>query len=77
VLRAVQRIAYGRSLSYDRLGGELSARDCGRLLGGNLLALLIPSHRVSCGSERLESYVGGTTRLQAIQALEAGRASAS
>jgi Fe2+ or Zn2+ uptake regulation protein/O6-methylguanine-DNA--protein-cysteine methyltransferase len=77
VLRAAQRIAYGTSLSYDRLGGELSARDCGRLMGGNVLALLIPSHRVSCGSERLEAYVGGATRLRAIRALEAGGASAA
>jgi Fe2+ or Zn2+ uptake regulation protein/O6-methylguanine-DNA--protein-cysteine methyltransferase len=72
VLQAVQRIPYAGSLSYSRLGGELSARECGRLVGANALALLVPCHRVTCGSERLQAYVGGATRLSAIQALEAG-----
>jgi len=75
VLQAVQRIPYGRSLSYDRLGSAVAARERGVLMGGNALALLIPSHRVTCGSARLEAYVGGTTRLQAIQTLEDGGAS--
>jgi Fe2+ or Zn2+ uptake regulation protein/O6-methylguanine-DNA--protein-cysteine methyltransferase len=71
VLQAVQRIPYAGSLSYDRLGREVPAREVGRLMGANALALLVPCHRVSCGSLRLEDYVGGATRLQAIQALEA------
>ena len=69
-LRAVQRIPFAGSLSYERLGGELSPRDCGRLMGGNPVALLIPCHRVSRGSERLEAYVGGAERLRVLRELE-------
>ena len=71
VLGAVRRIPYAGSLSYERLGGELSARDCGRLMGANPLALLVPCHRVSRGSDRPEVYVGGAERLRALRALEA------
>ena len=72
VLGAVQRIPYAGSLSYERLGGELSARDCGRLMGANPLALLVPCHRVSRGSDRSGAYVGGAERLCALHTLEAG-----
>jgi Fe2+ or Zn2+ uptake regulation protein/O6-methylguanine-DNA--protein-cysteine methyltransferase len=70
VLQAVQRIPFAGTLSYDRLGADVPARERGRLMGGNAIALLIPCHRVTCGSLRLEDYVGGATRLRALQTLE-------
>jgi Fe2+ or Zn2+ uptake regulation protein/O6-methylguanine-DNA--protein-cysteine methyltransferase len=71
VLQAVQRIPFARSLSYDRLGGTLTPRACGVLVGSNALALLVPSQRVSCGAQPLASFVGGAERLEAIHTLEA------
>jgi Fe2+ or Zn2+ uptake regulation protein/O6-methylguanine-DNA--protein-cysteine methyltransferase len=70
VLSAVRRIPYAESLSYDRLGDTLSPYDRGVLVGSNPLALLIPCHRVSRGSERPELYVGGLKRLQFLRELE-------
>ncbi|HLI60606.1 MAG TPA: transcriptional repressor [Solirubrobacteraceae bacterium] len=71
VLGAVRRIPYAESLSYDRLGEVLSPYDCGLLLGGNPVALLVPCHRVSRGSERPTCYVGGSERLRFLHELEA------
>jgi Fe2+ or Zn2+ uptake regulation protein/O6-methylguanine-DNA--protein-cysteine methyltransferase len=70
-LRLVQQIPYGEPRSYNLLAGELSAYDCGYLLGTNPLALIIPCHRVTRGSVRLASYVGGADRLRILQELEA------
>jgi O6-methylguanine-DNA--protein-cysteine methyltransferase len=70
LLLAVQQIAYAGSSSYELLGGEMSPYDRGHLIGLNPLALLIPSHRVSCGSLRPEFFVGGTTRLAFLRKLE-------
>jgi Fe2+ or Zn2+ uptake regulation protein/O6-methylguanine-DNA--protein-cysteine methyltransferase len=70
VLSAVRRIPYAESLSYDHLGGTLSPYRCGVLLGSNPLALLIPCHRVSRGSERPDLYVGGVKRLALLRELE-------
>jgi O6-methylguanine-DNA--protein-cysteine methyltransferase len=40
------------------------------VIGTNPVPLLIPCHRVSRGSERLEAYVGGVDRLHVLQTLE-------
>lgn len=71
VFAAVRRIPYAESLSYELLGEALSPYDCGLLLGGNPIAVLVPCHRVSRGSERPESYVGGAERLRFLHELEA------
>jgi AraC family transcriptional regulator of adaptative response/methylated-DNA-[protein]-cysteine methyltransferase len=71
-LRIVQEIPYGTSRSYHLLADELSAYDCGHLLGSNPLALMIPCHRVTRGTERLRAYVGGIERLGLLTALEEG-----
>jgi O-6-methylguanine DNA methyltransferase len=73
-LNLIQDIPYGEPLSYDRLAGELTAYDFGFAVGSNPLALLVPCHRVSCGSRRLEAYVGGAERLQILRDLEAAPA---
>lgn len=71
-LVSVNEIPYGAPLSYERLEGELSAFDCGYTMGSNPVPVLVPCHRVSCGSLRPEAYVGGTERLRVIQQLETG-----
>ena len=40
-------------------------------MGANPIPLLTPCHRVSCGSDRPEVYVGGVERLRFLRALEA------
>ncbi len=70
-LASVNEIPYGEPRSYERLAGDLSAFDCGYTMGSNPVALLVPCHRVSCGSERPEVYVGGPQRLALIHELEA------
>jgi Fe2+ or Zn2+ uptake regulation protein/O6-methylguanine-DNA--protein-cysteine methyltransferase len=69
-LRVVQRIPYATSCSYNLLSSALGAYECGYVIGTNPVPLLIPCHRVSRGSERLEAYVGGVDRLHVLQTLE-------
>jgi Fur family transcriptional regulator, stress-responsive regulator len=70
VLRRIQEIPYAAPRSYHLLMDGLSAYDCGAAIGANPLPLLVPCHRVSRGSVRLQSYVGGLERLQFLQTLE-------
>jgi Fur family transcriptional regulator, stress-responsive regulator len=70
LLEAVRRIPYAESQSYDLLGDSLTPYESGLLLGGNPVALLVPCHRVSRGSERPEAYVGGGERLRFLHDLE-------
>jgi Fur family peroxide stress response transcriptional regulator len=74
LLRAVQKIPYAEPLSYDRLMATMSAYDCGFAVGANPMPLLVPCHRVSRGSHRVEAYVGGVDRLHFLQGLESGPA---
>ena len=69
-LMSVSEIPYGEPRSYERLGGDLSAFDCGYAMGSNPVPLLVPCHRVSRGSQRPEVYVGGGQRLALIRGLE-------
>ena len=71
-LTAVQRIPYAQPNSYNRLTSELDPYAIGRLMGANPVPLLVPCHRVSCGSDRPEIYVGGLANLHILQAFEAG-----
>jgi Fe2+ or Zn2+ uptake regulation protein/O6-methylguanine-DNA--protein-cysteine methyltransferase len=70
-LAAVQRIPYAGSCSYDRLASALDPYAIGHLIGANPLPVLVPCHRVSCGGDRPEAYVGGIANLHVLQALEA------
>ncbi len=70
-LEATRDIPYAEPLSYDRLSSTLSAYRCGYAIGSNPVPLLLPCHRVSCGSYRPRTYVGGPERLQLLQTLEA------
>jgi Fe2+ or Zn2+ uptake regulation protein/O6-methylguanine-DNA--protein-cysteine methyltransferase len=72
LLRSVRTIPYAEPRSYDRIMADMSAYDCGAVLGANPMPLLIPCHRVSRGINRLEAYVGGLERLRFLQDLESG-----
>jgi Fe2+ or Zn2+ uptake regulation protein/O6-methylguanine-DNA--protein-cysteine methyltransferase len=70
VLRGIQEIPYAEPRSYHLLMDGMSAYDCGVVIGANPLPLLVPCHRVSRGSVRLQGYVGGLERLEFLQKLE-------
>jgi methylated-DNA-[protein]-cysteine S-methyltransferase len=70
-LRRVGKIAFGQGRSYVEIRATLNSYDCGRAMGMNPLPLLIPCHRVRCGSDRPQVYVGGLARLQFLERLEA------
>ena len=72
LLRAVQKFPYAEPLSYDRLMARMSAYDCGFAVGTDPMPLLVPCHRVSRGSHRVEAYVGGLDRLHFLLNLESG-----
>lgn len=69
-LEATRRIPYGESRSYERLGVEVEAYACGYSVGANPLPVLLPCHRVSRGTTRLEAYVGGVERLRLLHQFE-------
>jgi Fe2+ or Zn2+ uptake regulation protein/O6-methylguanine-DNA--protein-cysteine methyltransferase len=72
-LEATRGIPYGDSLSYERLGGDADVDGYrrGYAVGANPLPLLLPCHRVSCGSDRPEIWVGGVDRLGGLHRFEA------
>jgi Fe2+ or Zn2+ uptake regulation protein/O6-methylguanine-DNA--protein-cysteine methyltransferase len=70
-LRRVWDIPFGESASYQDVCAHINAYDCGMAMGNNPVPLLIPCHRVSCGSCRPDSYVGGPKRLHFLHDLEA------
>ncbi len=81
ILEATRQIAYGSTLSYERLGGELSAYDRGFAMGTNPMPILLPCHRVTRGVEQPAAYIGGGKRRRRLLSLEgeeiARRASAA
>ena len=70
-LESTRGIPYGSPRSYERLGVEIEAYACGYAMGTNPIPLLLPCHRVSCGSSRPDVWVGGMERLQMVRQLEA------
>lgn len=69
-LEATRTIPYGEPRSYERLGVDIGAYECGYAMGSNPIPMLLPCHRVSRGSERPEVWVGGVERLQLLRELE-------
>ncbi len=69
-LEATCTIGYGDARSYHVLAADLEAFTCGYSVGANPVPLLLPCHRVSCGNERLETWVGGTERLHQLHQFE-------
>jgi len=71
-LRAAMAVPRAQLASYDVLDTPAGARERGRALGANPLAVLIPCHRVTRGSEMPGEYVGGAERRLALCELERG-----
>ena len=65
-LRAAMAVPRAQLASYDVLDTPAGARERGRVLGSNPLALLIPCHRVMRGREMPGDYVGGAERRLAL-----------
>jgi methylated-DNA-[protein]-cysteine S-methyltransferase len=70
----LQAIPYGQTTSYGnlaaQLGGGLSPRDIGSLVGHNPLSILVPCHRVVGAGGRLTGYAGGLRRKRTLLDLE-------
>jgi methylated-DNA-[protein]-cysteine S-methyltransferase len=73
-LRLVERIPYGRSTTYGALagalGGDVTAKDVGSLIGRNPLCIVVPCHRVIGARGNLTGYAGGLSRKRALLELE-------
>ena len=71
-LRAAMAVPRAQLASYDALESAAGARELGRTLGANPLAILVPCHRVTRGREMPDEYVGGAERRLALVELERG-----
>jgi methylated-DNA-[protein]-cysteine S-methyltransferase len=74
VWKELQRIPYGRTMSYlelaHGLGDAKALRAVGRANGANPIAILIPCHRVIGADGSLTGYAGGLERKRALLELE-------
>jgi methylated-DNA-[protein]-cysteine S-methyltransferase len=74
VLRILQEVPYGTTVSYAelavRLGRPTSARPIGRANAMNPIAIVVPCHRVIGADGSLAGYGGGLNRKAALLALE-------
>ena len=69
-LRAAMAVPRAQLASYDALDTTAGARERGRVLGANPLAVLIPCHRVTRGVESPEAFVGGLERRRWLEGHE-------
>jgi O-6-methylguanine DNA methyltransferase len=74
VWQALQRIPFGRTLSYGQLAAQLGAprgaRAVGRACATNPVPVVVPCHRVVGGDGELHGYDGGLWRKQRLLELE-------
>ncbi|MCJ7594188.1 MAG: methylated-DNA--[protein]-cysteine S-methyltransferase, partial [Desulfobacterales bacterium] len=74
VLRALQEIPYGETVSYGelarRIGRPKASRAVGAANGANPLPIVIPCHRVIGSDGRLTGFGGGLDIKQALLDLE-------
>jgi methylated-DNA-[protein]-cysteine S-methyltransferase len=74
VLRAINRIPYGKTRSYTEMartaGNERAVRAAGTACGSNPIPLVVPCHRVLRTSGALGGYGGGLPMKQALLELE-------
>jgi len=71
-LAAATAIPHSQQASYQTLDTAAAAGECGRILGSNPLAIVIPCHRVTRGNQLPDEYVGGADRRRALNELERG-----
>lgn len=69
-LEAATAVPRARNASYETLDTPAAALERGQVLGSNPLAVLVPCHRVTRGSELPDEYVGGGERRRALNDLE-------
>ena len=74
----LERIPFGRTLTYralaTRLGSTGAARAVGAACGRNPLAIVVPCHRVVGAGGRLTGYAGGLAAKSFLLELERGYA---
>lgn len=70
-LESTRAIPYGTQRSYEQLGIEFEPYARGLALGANPVPILLPCHRVWCGGQRPDVWVGGSERLASLYRLEA------
>ncbi len=74
VLRATNRIPYGKTRSYSEMarsaGSPRAVRATGTALGSNPLPIIVPCHRVLRSGGALGGYGGGLPTKQALLELE-------
>lgn len=79
VWKELQRIPYGRTVSYEELAARVGApgaqRAVGHSNGLNRIAIVIPCHRVVNKSGEIGGYGGGLWRKKALLELERGQRS--
>ena len=77
VWKAILRIPPGRLASYQdiasRLGAPAACRAVANAIASNLVAYLIPCHRVIAQSGKIHKYRWGSTRKKALVGWEAAR----
>ncbi len=80
VWRHLQKIPYGKTISYETLAGQVgipkASRAVGTANGMNRIAIVIPCHRVVNKSGELGGYGGGLWRKQWMIDMERGRRTA-
>lgn len=74
VWERLERIPYGRTVTYGELAAELGSPTLARKVGGavahNPLAIIVPCHRVLGKGGRLTGYAGGLERKRLLLELE-------
>jgi methylated-DNA-[protein]-cysteine S-methyltransferase len=74
VWQLLAQIPYGTTTTYgelaSRVGGNISPRDVGGVVGDNPLSILIPCHRVIGTGGKLTGYAGGLDRKRYLLELE-------
>jgi len=73
----IREIPYGETATYGELalkyGDRTLARDVGKAVGSNPLAVIVPCHRVVGKDGKLVGYAGGLDRKRALLDLEGAR----
>lgn len=74
VLKALERVPFGRAITYgdlaDRIGNRRAARAVGGALNKNPIPIVLPCHRIVGSTGNLVGYGGGLDRKRALLELE-------